>query len=112
MGGGYLTQPFYHMAPRQTMPYSTSDFGFKILTSIFVISNRLPHAFCGTYGSPARFAQFPSIFGLEAEVGRRVLRGGGFAFGGHGKFRKSGKSWQKGWDNYRVTSKNFGKIIR
>jgi hypothetical protein len=28
MGGGYLTQPFYHMAPRQTMPYSTSDFGF------------------------------------------------------------------------------------
>jgi autotransporter-associated beta strand protein len=27
MGGGYLTQPFYHMAPRQTMPYSTSDFG-------------------------------------------------------------------------------------
>jgi hypothetical protein len=29
MGGGYLTQPFYHMAPRQTMPYSTSDFGFN-----------------------------------------------------------------------------------
>jgi len=29
MGGGYLTQPFYHMAPRQTMPYSTSDFGLK-----------------------------------------------------------------------------------
>jgi hypothetical protein len=50
--------------------------------------------------------------GLEAEVGRRVLGGGGFAFGGHGKFRKSGKSWQRGWDNYRVTSKIFGKIIR
>ena len=30
MGGGYLTQPFYHMAPRQTMPYSTSDFGLKL----------------------------------------------------------------------------------
>jgi hypothetical protein len=30
MGGGYLTQPFYHMAPRQTMPYSTSDFGIKV----------------------------------------------------------------------------------
>ncbi len=29
MGGGYLTQPFYHMAPRQTMPYSTSDFGLN-----------------------------------------------------------------------------------
>jgi hypothetical protein len=34
----------------------------------------------------------------------------------HGVESKSkgatGKSWQKGWDNYRVTSKNFGKIIR
>lgn len=29
MGGGYSTQPFYHMAPRQTMPYPTSDFGFN-----------------------------------------------------------------------------------
>ena len=29
MGGGYSTQPFYHMAPRQTMPYSTSDFGLS-----------------------------------------------------------------------------------
>jgi hypothetical protein len=33
MGGGYLTQPFYHMAPRQTMPYSTSDFGLKEVSS-------------------------------------------------------------------------------
>jgi hypothetical protein len=31
MGGGYLTQPFYHMAPRQTMPYSTSDFGLNFM---------------------------------------------------------------------------------
>jgi hypothetical protein len=36
MGGGYLTQPFYHMAPRQTMPYSTSDFGFNAAGSIVV----------------------------------------------------------------------------
>jgi hypothetical protein len=27
MGGGYSAQPFYHMASRQTMPYSTSVFG-------------------------------------------------------------------------------------
>jgi hypothetical protein len=37
MGGGYLTQPFYHMAPRQTMPYSTSDFGFNGLLADFCV---------------------------------------------------------------------------
>jgi hypothetical protein len=27
---GYSTQPFYHMACSQTMPYPTSVFGFKL----------------------------------------------------------------------------------
>jgi len=42
MGSGYLTQPFYHMIPRQTMPYSTSDFGFNH-RQVEVIRHALKH---------------------------------------------------------------------
>jgi hypothetical protein len=37
MGDGKLTQTFYHMASRQTMPYSTSVFGLKLRIPLDVI---------------------------------------------------------------------------
>jgi len=51
MGGGYLTQPFYHMAPRQTMPYSTSDFGFNSCAlTVSPLRSRLIRPFLTTMG--------------------------------------------------------------